>query len=198
MKPGHVDRWLTSQELLADFPSWSGLAGNIVTWLWAQRSEDEGWDFGPRLAFSAALPLSETWRKKGARRLDWSTRVLTLLQRWYLARDTFGAESGLLEDVPTTPEATTGRASRYIIRRMSLAHCKKGPDRCDIWRQMAQEMLCLLDLRPPGSGLEQRRTIEVVQDGESVWQEFDIVRSFDSKEEALVYAREHRIDDVEL
>lgn len=197
-KPGHVDRWLTSQELMAHFPSWPSMAGDIVEWLWAQRNEDERWDFGPGLAFSAALPLSETWRTKGARPMDWTTRVLTLLQCCYAARDASSAEPGLLGSVPQAPEGTSGPTSRYVIRRMPLAHCKKGPDRCDICRQMAQERICVLDLHPPGRGLEQRRAIEIGRDGESVWQEFDIVRTFDSEEEALAYAQEHRIDDVEL
>jgi len=76
--PSAVDRWLTSVELLAPFPSprW----GRAIEWLWSRRPEDGLWDFGSRWARSAYLPLSEDWRRRGRRVHDHSTRVLTLLR----------------------------------------------------------------------------------------------------------------------
>ena len=52
---------------------------------------------------------------------------------------------------------------------------------------MDAEKICLLDICPEGE--MQRRVIQV--GGE--WHEFEIVRSFDSEEEARVYADEHGI-----
>jgi hypothetical protein len=82
-KRGLLDRWLSSQELLARFPSWHGMAGEAVEWLWEARTSEGCWDLGPRSTASVALPLSASWREKGARRHDWTTRVLALLGRFY-------------------------------------------------------------------------------------------------------------------
>jgi hypothetical protein len=81
-KAGALDRWFTSQELLArGFPAWVDAARSVVDWLWAQRDEQGMWDLGPRPASSTYLPLSDSWRKRGRRALDWTTRVLVLLRR---------------------------------------------------------------------------------------------------------------------
>ena len=84
--------------------------------------------------------------------------------------------------------------SRYIIRMIRLAHCKRGPAVCAKCREMDEERTCLLDISPPDQGMVQRRVIEIQRDGESVWREFDIVRTFDSKKEAIEYAEQKGID----
>ena len=88
--------------------------------------------------------------------------------------------------------------SQYIIRKMRLAHCKRGPAVCVKCREMDEERICLLDICPPDQGMVQRRVIEIHGDGESVWREFDIVRAFESKEEAREYADQNDIEDVEF
>lgn len=88
--------------------------------------------------------------------------------------------------------------SEYIIRRLRLAHCKRGPSRCDVCREMAVPRICLLDISPPQAGQMQRRVIEVGTGAESEWREFDIARAFDSEDEALEYAAGHGIDDVDF
>lgn len=88
--------------------------------------------------------------------------------------------------------------SRYIIKRMRLAHCKRGPAICEKCREMDVERICLLDISPPDQGMVQRRVIQVNVDGQEEWREFDIVRAFDSEEEARAYASENGIRDVEL
>lgn len=85
---------------------------------------------------------------------------------------------------------------RYIIRRMRLAHCKRGPLVCEICREMDVESICLLDIDPPDQGLVQRRVIEVEIAGEKVWREFDIVRTFADETEAQEYAEAHQISDI--
>ncbi len=89
-------------------------------------------------------------------------------------------------------------ASRYVIRRIRLAHCKRGPAVCAQCREMGQAKICLLDISPPHPGEIQRRVIEVSLGGEMVWREYDVVRVFETQEEAQVYAEEHAISDVEL
>ncbi|HRW05891.1 MAG TPA: hypothetical protein P5121_12385 [Caldilineaceae bacterium] len=82
-QPGEVDRWLASLELLArSFPGWVQVAQPAIDWLWAQQNAARLWDFGPRPASIANLPLSDSWRRKDQRVFDWSTRVLTLLRSY--------------------------------------------------------------------------------------------------------------------
>lgn len=87
-KPGPLDRWLASLELLArGFPGWVGFASAPVEWLWQQQDQDGYWDFGPRPSSIANLPLSDSWRGKYHRQFDWSTRILVLLRRYYTQLD---------------------------------------------------------------------------------------------------------------
>ena len=78
----------------------------------------------------------------------------------------------------------------YIIRKIRLAHCKRGPAVCEKCREMDVERICLLDICPPDAGMVQRRTIPVNIHGEEVWHEFDVVRVFESEEAAREYAIE--------
>jgi hypothetical protein len=87
--------------------------------------------------------------------------------------------------------------SRYIIRKMHLAHCKRGPSRCEKCREMDTERICLLDICPPDEGMMQRRVIQVEREGKTGWREFDIVKVFENQEEAEEYAAEKGIKDVE-
>ena len=86
----------------------------------------------------------------------------------------------------------------HVIRKMRLAHCKRGPAVCEKCKEMDEERICLLDVCPADAGLMQRRVIQLTVDGEEVWREFDIVRVFDDEEEARKYARENGVGDVEL
>ena len=86
----------------------------------------------------------------------------------------------------------------YVIRRMRLAHCKRGPSVCEKCREMDEEKICLLDVCPPRQGEIQRRVIELETEGERVWREFDIVRVLESEAEAGEYAATHGIEDVEI
>jgi hypothetical protein len=83
MKPGPIDHWFASHELLSQFPTWRGLAGGTVEWLWKRCNLDGRWDFGPKSPTSVVLPLCENWRRKCARQIDWTTRVLLLLGKNY-------------------------------------------------------------------------------------------------------------------
>ena len=87
----------------------------------------------------------------------------------------------------------------HIIRTIRIAHCKRGPERCERCRQMDARKICLLDICPPDPGMTQRRIIEVVQpDGSSAWCEFDVVRIFENVKEARFYAAQNDIGDVVL
>lgn len=88
--------------------------------------------------------------------------------------------------------------AHHIIRTIRMAHCKRGPERCEKCREMNIERICLLDVDPPRQGEQQRRVIEVEIDGEKVWREFDVVRVFENADEARDYAATNDIDDIEL
>jgi hypothetical protein len=89
--------------------------------------------------------------------------------------------------------------SQYVIRKVRLAHCKRGPDRCEECRTLAAEKrICLLDVCPPREGEIQRRVIKLLRGGVETWREFDIVRVFESPEDARLFADEYGIEDVEL
>ncbi len=53
---------------------------------------------------------------------------------------------------------------------------------------MVHEQICLLDIDPPDRGMVQRRVIEVEIAGKSEWQEYDIVRIFENRDDALLFA----------
>jgi hypothetical protein len=86
--------------------------------------------------------------------------------------------------------------SRYIIRKMRLTHCKRGPSICARCREMDVEKICLLDIEPPRVGEIQRRVIQVNVGGETVWREFDVVRTFEGQEKAQEYADQNDIDAI--
>ena len=87
---------------------------------------------------------------------------------------------------------------QFIIRSIRMAHCKRGPLVCRQCREEDVEKICLLETYPPGSGDAQRRMIDVEVDGKTVWREYDVVRTFDSEQEARDYAEENSIQSVTL
>lgn len=79
-KPGPIDRWFTSLELISrsKFHPPSYFIDQL-NWIWQQQDSDGLWDFGPRSASSTFHPLADSWRIKKNRKIDWSIRVLILL-----------------------------------------------------------------------------------------------------------------------
>jgi hypothetical protein len=78
-KPGRLDRWFRSLELLTSlFPRCAHRLAPWIDWIWSQQEHDGFWDFGPRSPSSVFLPFADDWRSRERRRMDWSTRVLLL------------------------------------------------------------------------------------------------------------------------
>jgi hypothetical protein len=80
-RPRPIEHWLRSMEILSEFTVFNSVFEDLVMWFWDQQGSDGFWDFGPRSRTSPAMPLSDSWRKFGARKQDWSTRVLLLLSK---------------------------------------------------------------------------------------------------------------------
>ncbi len=79
---GALERFLQSHELLARLGVAGAATGPLADWLSRHRRTDGLWDLGSRAAWTAQLPLSESWRVRDARATDWTARVLGLLVRW--------------------------------------------------------------------------------------------------------------------
>jgi hypothetical protein len=82
MSAGSLERFLQSHEVAARFGVSGAATGPLADWLGRHRHPDGLWDLGPRVSWTAELPLSETWRRANARATDWTVRVLALLTLW--------------------------------------------------------------------------------------------------------------------
>jgi len=76
--PGRIERWIQSWEILSRFPLKPRRARELLDLLDETSDEDGFWDYGERASNSAVFPLSANWRKRGTRRVDWTTRLLVL------------------------------------------------------------------------------------------------------------------------
>ena len=82
-RSGVIDRWFASHELLGQYyQHWASFAAPAVDWLLAKQRADGYWDFGPRPNARINLPLSDSWRERNSRKIDWTVRVLTILKRY--------------------------------------------------------------------------------------------------------------------
>ncbi len=82
-RPRTIAYWLKSMNILARFVSWRQVSAMALNNLWEQRDEQGLWDFGSQAAQSRDFPLSENWRQRMKRKVDYSTCVLVVLRRWF-------------------------------------------------------------------------------------------------------------------
>ena len=87
LKSFPIDAWLSSHEVMSRFGVWKMFAAGTVNWLWSRRNAEGFWDLGTRAKYMGVsyLPLSNDWRSGRNRYHDWSTRILALLARYYIA-----------------------------------------------------------------------------------------------------------------
>jgi len=79
----------------------------------------------------------------------------------------------------TEPEEVEPNVTLYNQKDAPRA-LQAGPERV---REVQGE-----DIAPPNMGEIQRRVIELELEGETIWREFDIVRLFETEDEAREYA----------
>ncbi|MDF1538984.1 MAG: hypothetical protein P1Q69_08775 [Candidatus Thorarchaeota archaeon] len=90
------------------------------------------------------------------------------------------------------------RPQEEIIRVLSPPHCARGPKGCDKCREAAKiKEICLLRIFFDG-GMIARPMIEIERDGSKSLHEFDVLRRFETADEALQYASDNNIQDVDL
>ncbi len=82
-RPRTIAYWLKSMNILARFASWRQVSAIALNNLWQQRDAQGLWDFGSQAAQSRDFPLSENWRQRMKRKVDYSTCVLVVLRRWF-------------------------------------------------------------------------------------------------------------------
>jgi len=83
--------------------------------------------------------------------------------------------------------------SEYVISKIFVPHCARGPKRCEKCKQMAEEKkYCLLQIYFQG-GTIARPVIELEKDDKRQWYEFDLHKTFTDENEAKMYANEHEI-----
>jgi hypothetical protein len=85
--------------------------------------------------------------------------------------------------------------SRFILRRLTIPHCARGPARCAACAA-ATETLALLDIDPAGEAA--RPVIAVVVDGVRTMRTFDVVRRFAGQAEARAFLAAAGLDGVLL
>ena len=85
-----------------------------------------------------------------------------------------------------------------IIRVISPPHCARGPTRCEQCKEaLKNSKICLLRLYSNGSEVS-RPVMEVTREGERMFFPFDVMKYFESKDDALEYAKKHSISDVDI
>ncbi|PKL46222.1 MAG: hypothetical protein CVV42_17210 [Candidatus Riflebacteria bacterium HGW-Riflebacteria-2] len=98
-----------------------------------------------------------------------------------------------LVPIPDQEEKTN---MKYVIKKLSVPHCKRGPERCQLCREMAEPRWCLLDVDPPDKEILQRPVIELAIDGERHFLVYDVIKSFASEEEARLYMTTGALPDI--
>lgn len=81
-KDRHLNHWFYALETLSRFKSWKEYTEKAINWILLQRNLNGLWNFGSSVAKSEYFPLSESWRKKENREIDYSIRILVLLRRY--------------------------------------------------------------------------------------------------------------------
>ena len=85
-----------------------------------------------------------------------------------------------------------------VVRRIRMAHCKRGPERCEHCRAAAEKPALpkLLDVCPYGDAA--RPTTEVERAGTKSARPYDVLQVFADATEARAFAQKHGVTDVLL
>jgi hypothetical protein len=82
--------------------------------------------------------------------------------------------------------------SVFVIKKMTLNHCARGPQLCEKCKEMAKDpKYCLLKLYTETDGKVARPVVEVYFGRMKKFCEYDVVKVFSSKDEALFYSKEN-------
>jgi len=99
-------------------------------------------------------------------------------------------------ELPPVQEQKENASVKYVISKLSVPHCKRGPERCEICRKDSEPRWRLLDVDPPDKDIVQRPVIELSIDGERHFLVYDVIKSFASEEEARQYMKTEKHHNV--
>jgi len=92
-----------------------------------------------------------------------------------------------VSELPPVPEQKESPGLKFVIKKLAVPHCKRGPEYCELCRKNAEPRWCLLDVDPPDKDMVQRPVIELSIDNERHFLVYDVIKSFTSEEEAHQY-----------
>ncbi len=101
-------------------------------------------------------------------------------------------------ELSPVPEPTEGRKMKFVMTKLSVPHCKRGPERCELCRKSSESRWCLLDVDPPDKQMVQRPVLDIEIDGERHFFVYDVIKSFVSEEEALTFLKSSELTDIYL
>jgi len=81
--------------------------------------------------------------------------------------------------------------TQHVLKKMARIHCARGPNRCKICKEYAEDKRwALLNTEPDENPMAARPMIELEIEGEKVFVPFDVIAYYDDIKEAMEYANE--------
>jgi len=83
---------------------------------------------------------------------------------------------------------------QHVLKKMARIHCARGPNRCKICKEYAEDKRwALLLVNPDENPMATRPMIELEVDGEMVFLPFDVLSYWDDIEAAMKHVNEKGI-----
>ena len=81
-----------------------------------------------------------------------------------------------------------GTMTDYALKNMARIHCARGPKRCKICKEYAEDKRwALLIINPDNNPMAARPMIEIEVDGEMVFLPYDVAGYYDDIKNAMEY-----------
>ena len=87
--------------------------------------------------------------------------------------------------------------SNYVIRKMSLPHCARGPRGCAKCKEAAKNVKVYLLEVYFDPGTMARPMIEITVRGEKYFNVYDVIKEFENENEAREYAKQNGLSLIE-
>jgi hypothetical protein len=83
------------------------------------------------------------------------------------------------------------KMNHYVLKKMARIHCARGPKRCKICKEYANDKRwALLIVNPDKNPMAARPMIELEVDGDMVFLPYDVIGYYDDIKTAMEYANE--------
>jgi hypothetical protein len=92
------------------------------------------------------------------------------------------------------PQMDDSESSYLLIKKITPFHCQRGPQSCENCRKLGkEEKFCLLRIYTSSNGMVARPVMQTEQAGVKSFNEYDLVKIFDSRKLARRYAKKNKI-----